>query len=106
MAGVTARRTRLRQQAGFSRSERMALELSEKPEKFLSSVQVWITAIGILAGVFGGETIALALQDERLIRQDYVEMLRRWAAVYKSDGQERKAKVLEEKADGILPEGE
>ncbi len=64
MAVMTARKTRLRQQAGESRSARIALELSENPERFLSSVQVWITLIGILTGVFGGQTIALALQDE------------------------------------------
>ena len=64
MAVMTARKTRLRQQAGESRGARVALELAEKPERFLSSVQVWITLIGILTGYFGGESIATALRDE------------------------------------------
>ncbi len=45
---------------------------------------------------------ALALQDERLIRQDYANMLRRWAEVCRADGQERRAKELGRKADGIM----
>ncbi|HWT15563.1 MAG TPA: hemolysin family protein [Patescibacteria group bacterium] len=64
MAVMTARKTRLRQRAGDSRGARIALELAERPERFLSSVQVWITLIGILTGFFGGETIAVALRDE------------------------------------------
>jgi len=49
----------------------------------------------------GGYAAAFALQDEPLIRQDYAAMLRRWAEVYRSDGQESKAKELEGKADGL-----
>ncbi len=44
---------------------------------------------------------ALALQDEKLIRMDYAAMLRRWAEVYRADGQEKKAKELEAKAEGL-----
>ncbi|MFN0212776.1 MAG: WD40 repeat domain-containing protein [Saprospiraceae bacterium] len=44
---------------------------------------------------------ALALQDELLIRMDYAKMLRRWAGVYKSEGQTEKAAELEGKADGL-----
>jgi hypothetical protein len=47
---------------------------------------------------------ALALQDELLIRQDYAKMLRRWAGVYRSDGQAGKAGELEAKADGLWKE--
>ena len=47
---------------------------------------------------------ALALQDEPLIRQDYAGMLRRWAEVYRSDGQERKAEELEGRADELWEE--
>jgi WD40 repeat protein len=50
-------------------------------------------------------TAALALQDEPLIRRDYAAMLRRWAGVYRSDGQEEKAKELEGKADELWPKG-
>jgi putative hemolysin len=61
MAVVTARKARLRQLAGDSRSARTALELAEHPERFLSTVQVGITLIGILNGVFGGAAIGARL---------------------------------------------
>ena len=64
MAVMTARKTRLRQQASSSKRAKVALELSEAPERFLSSVQVWITLIGILTGYFGGDAIADALAVE------------------------------------------
>jgi len=47
---------------------------------------------------------ALALQDELLIRMDYAKMLRRWAEVYQSEGQEKKAEALQAKADGLWKE--
>ena len=47
---------------------------------------------------------ALALQDELLIRMDYAKMLRRWAEVYQSEGQEKKAGALQAKADGLWKE--
>ena len=47
---------------------------------------------------------ALALQDELLIRMDWAKMLRKWAAVYRDDGKEGKAKELEGKADGLWKE--
>lgn len=40
-----------------------ALELSKNPGKFLSTVQVGITLIGILTGVYGGASIAETLSD-------------------------------------------
>ena len=52
MAVVTARKAKLRQLAGDSRRAQAALELAEHPERFLSTVQVGITLIGILNGVF------------------------------------------------------
>lgn len=57
MAVVTARKSRLREMAATSRRARAAAELAEHPERFLSTVQVGITLIGILTGVFGGEAI-------------------------------------------------
>jgi putative hemolysin len=62
MAVMTARKTRLRQVAQESRSAQAALDLAESPERFLSSVQVWITLVGILTGYFGGAAIAQSLQ--------------------------------------------
>ena len=61
MAVVTARRSRLRQLAGSSRGAQRALELSEHPENFLSTVQIGITLVGILLGLFGGEAFGLAI---------------------------------------------
>lgn len=57
MSVVTSRKARLKQQAQESRRARKALELAEHPERFLSTVQVGITSIGILAGIIGGESI-------------------------------------------------
>jgi putative hemolysin len=57
MAVVTARKARLKQMAPESRRARTALELAEHPERFLSTVQVGITLIGILNGLLGGAAI-------------------------------------------------
>jgi len=40
-----------------SRGARVALHLAEHPDNLLSTVQIGITLIGILAGVFGGDAI-------------------------------------------------
>ncbi len=66
MAMVTARKTKLKQQAQTSQRARVALELSEAPERFLSAIQVWITLIGILTTYFGGDTIAAVMQTKLL----------------------------------------
>ena len=59
MALVSARKVRLRQAAeeGDKRAAK-ALALAEAPGSMLSTVQVGITLIGILTGVFGGRTFA------------------------------------------------
>jgi len=59
IAVVSSRKVRLQQMAreGDRRAE-AALKLAENPERFLSTVQIGITLIGILAGAFGGVTIA------------------------------------------------
>lgn len=61
-AFVSARKARLQQRAdqGDARA-RAALELIHAPNRFLSTVQIGITLIGILAGAFGGATLALSL---------------------------------------------
>jgi len=58
---VTSRKSRLKQHAGSSRGARRALELAEHPERFLSAVQIGITLIGILTGMFGGDAIGAAI---------------------------------------------
>ncbi|MBI3967084.1 MAG: DUF21 domain-containing protein, partial [Chloroflexi bacterium] len=59
---VAARRARLQQRANAGdRGARAALEVAESPNQFLSTVQIGITLVGILAGAFGGATIARSL---------------------------------------------
>lgn len=64
IAVVSARKARLQQAAeeGDARA-RKALDLAERPSEFLATVQVGITLAGILAGVFGGATIARWIAD-------------------------------------------
>lgn len=61
MAIVTARKTRLRQLAGRSRRARAALELAQSPERFLSTIQVGITMVGILSGLLGAAPLGALL---------------------------------------------
>ena len=61
MSVVTSRKGRLKQRAEDSAGARKALELAEHPERFLSTVQVGITTIGILTGMFGGDAIGAAI---------------------------------------------
>jgi putative hemolysin len=59
MAVVSARKVRLQQRAEEgSKGARTALALAVQPTRFLSTVQIGITLIGILSGAFGGATIA------------------------------------------------
>jgi putative hemolysin len=59
IAIVSARKARLQGlvDSGNTRA-RIALELSSDPGRFLATIQIGITLIGILAGAFGGATIA------------------------------------------------
>jgi Mg2+/Co2+ transporter CorB len=62
IAVVSARRPRLLQRAERGDlSAAAAADLSQSPTRFLSTVQVGITLIGILSGAYGGATIAEAL---------------------------------------------
>ncbi|MGE0719862.1 MAG: hemolysin family protein [Alphaproteobacteria bacterium] len=62
MALVSSRRSRLETlAANGSRGARAALRLLDDEGAFLSTVQIGITLIGILAGAFGGATLALRL---------------------------------------------
>lgn len=58
IAVVSSRRARLQQRAERDAGARAALDLANAPDRFLSTVQIGITLIGILAGAFGGATIA------------------------------------------------
>ncbi|NJC34557.1 putative hemolysin [Sphingomonas jejuensis] len=69
LALVSSRRPRLQalDKAG-SRGARVALTLSEDPGRFLSTVQIGITLIGILAGAYSGSSLGgpVAARLERL----------------------------------------
>lgn len=64
MALVSAKRTRLQTAAEQGRSgAKSALALIEDPTSFLSSIQIGITLIGILTGLYSGQTLAEPLGD-------------------------------------------
>ena len=61
---VSARTTRLQKRAaGGDAGAAAALELAGDPTQFLSTVQIGITVVGILAGAFGGATLAGPLAE-------------------------------------------
>jgi putative hemolysin len=62
MALVASRRARLQHQAEEgSAGAQAALELADSPNRFLSTIQIGITLVGVLAGAFGGATLAARL---------------------------------------------
>lgn len=59
IALVSSKRARLEEKAQKGNSgAKTALKLLDEPEKFLSTVQIGITLVGIIAGAFGGLTLA------------------------------------------------
>ena len=59
IAIVTARKARLSKQAADGdKGAKTALKLAEDPTNFLSTVQIGITSIGILNGIFGEAILA------------------------------------------------
>lgn len=62
IAIVSAKRIRLKQRADEGNlGAKTAVELAESPDKFLSTVQIGITLIGIVAGAFGGASLSARL---------------------------------------------
>ena len=62
IALVSARKSRLSADAkDGDKGAKMALNLADNPDKFLSTVQIGITLIGILTGIFSGATVAMSL---------------------------------------------
>jgi len=72
IALVSARKSRLEAQAakGDKRAKE-ALELSNHPDRFLSTVQIGITLIGILTGILSGEKL----------KSNFVEWLNRYESI-------------------------
>lgn len=61
-AVVSSRRSRLQQMANErARGAQAALDLLRTPTTFLSTVQIGITLIGIVAGAYGGQTLTADL---------------------------------------------
>jgi putative hemolysin len=59
IAIVSAKKARLIERANKgSGGAKLALKLAENPERFLSTVQIGITLVGVLAGAFGGASLA------------------------------------------------
>lgn len=59
MAMVSSRKSRLQNRAdNGDTGAQKALDALKNPNRFLSSIQIGITLVGILAGVFGGATVA------------------------------------------------
>lgn len=63
IAIVSARKTRLQQRADEgNESAKVALDLANSPNQFLSTVQIFITLIGTLAAAVGGATVHESLR--------------------------------------------
>src|SRR5688572_4001417 len=62
MAVVSSRRAKLQAAADRgSRRARAALHLRNDPERFLATVQIFLTLVGAIAGVYGGSALAAVL---------------------------------------------
>ena len=72
LAIVSSRKTKLQkmEQEGNKRAK-IVIELIDDPNKFLSTIQIGITLIGILAGAFGGATISWPVSQYLLFLSPY-----------------------------------
>lgn len=62
IAVVSARRLRLQKRAAEGDlGAQTAIDLAEEPDRFLSTVQIGITLVGILSGAFGGAALSTRL---------------------------------------------
>lgn len=72
IALVSARKARLESMANKGdKDAREALNLANKPENFLSTVQMGITVVGIMTGIYSGEQIT----------DDFAAFLQKWPAL-------------------------
>jgi putative hemolysin len=63
IALVTVKKSQLSEEANKgNKSAQRALELKKDPEEFLSAVQVGITLLGILEGIYGGNLVAQLIE--------------------------------------------
>ena len=79
VALISARKSRLNSDAKKgSKSALLALKLANEPDRFLSTVQIGITLIGILTGIYSGNKIAANFTDTLLewgVSASYASML-------------------------------
>ena len=79
IALVSARKTRLEAMAKKGDLKaKIALDLSENPEKFLSTAQIFITLIAILTGVYSGEKFGHFVQpyiEQIAVLQPYAQTI-------------------------------
>ena len=62
IALVTARKARLSPKAAAGdKAAQAAIRLGEDPTRFLSAIQIGITSIGLLSGIFGESALAAPL---------------------------------------------
>ncbi|MCZ8372080.1 hemolysin family protein [Phocaeicola acetigenes] len=67
VALISARKSRLSTDAKKgNKAANIALKLANEPDRFLSTVQIGITLIGILTGIYSGNKIAVSLTDTML----------------------------------------
>ena len=79
IALVSVRKPRLQQWADQGNtSAQVALDLSNKPETFLATVQMGMTLIGIFAGAFGERTLSIHIES-------YLNQIPRLAALWTHD---------------------
>lgn len=72
LAIVSSRRSKLQQMANEGKKHaKTVIELIDDPNQFLSTIQIGITLIGILAGAFGGATLAEPLSQNLTFLGDY-----------------------------------
>lgn len=79
VALISARKSRLNADIKKgSKSAKMALKLANEPDRFLSTVQIGITLIGILTGIYSGNKIAVNFTETLLkwgVPMSYASML-------------------------------
>lgn len=82
IAIVSSRRAVLQARADAgSKGAVRAIRLSENPNRFLSTVQIGITLVGIVAGAFGGASLSLRFQEWLLPVVENVKLAKGIAAV-------------------------
>ncbi|MFH2048624.1 MAG: hemolysin family protein, partial [bacterium] len=75
---IASRKTKLQQLIdGGKKGARRAERLRNKPDQFLATIQVGITLVGTIAGVFGGATLVIPLMN--LLKEIPVELISKTA---------------------------